>query len=49
LGKVVSIRNSKAKNIDIIGKFEFDPGKDYSKIEKYIFQPVRLFINFKCI
>ena len=42
MGKVVYVRNSKAKNIDIVGKFKFDPDRDYSKEERFIFYPVRL-------
>lgn len=39
LGKVVYVRNSKAKDIDIVGKFKFDPEEDYSNKEKFIFYP----------
>jgi len=39
LGKIVCVRDSKAKNIDIVGKFKIDPERDYSKEERFIFYP----------
>ncbi|ORX43377.1 RNB-domain-containing protein [Piromyces finnis] len=39
LGKVVYVRNSKAKNIDIVGKFKFDSDRDYLKDERLVFYP----------
>lgn len=45
LGKVVCVKNSKAKNIDIIGKFKFDPERDYSNDERFTFVPVNYLMN----
>ncbi|ORY24922.1 RNB-domain-containing protein [Neocallimastix californiae] len=39
LGKVVYVRKSKAKNIDIVGKFRIDPERNYSNDERFVFYP----------
>jgi len=46
LGKIVYVRDSKAKDIDIVGKFRIDPEKDYSKEERFIFCPVSYLYNY---
>ncbi|KAL6609054.1 RNB-domain-containing protein [Neocallimastix sp. 'constans'] len=39
LGKVVYVKKSKAKSIDIVGKFKFNSERNYANEEKFIFHP----------